>query len=123
MQIVGIGSDIIEIERVKEIVEKNSRFLIRVYTEKEIEYLKIKSGYSSHAGRFAAKEAVAKAIGSGISGFAFKDIEILNDKNGKPYVKLYGNAVNIAKGLTFLITISHSRDYATATCIAVKLEG
>ncbi|MCX7905065.1 MAG: holo-ACP synthase, partial [Caloramator sp.] len=66
--IVGIGTDIIEIERIKRAIERNRLFINKIYTENEIEYLKNKNT-ESYAGYFCAKEAVAKALGTGISGF------------------------------------------------------
>jgi len=120
LEIFGIGNDIVEISRIKEAVEKTSRFKEKVYSTREIEYLESKAGYASHAGRFAAKEAVSKALGTGVRGFGLKDIEILNDELGKPYVNLLGELAVKNETLTIYITISHSREYATATAIAVK---
>ncbi len=119
MEIYGIGNDIVEISRIKEAVEKNSRFKEKVYSVREIEYLESKPGYASHAGRFAAKEAVSKALGTGVRGFGLKDIEIVNDELGKPYVNLLGELAEKNRNLHIYITISHSRDYATATALAV----
>ena len=92
--IVGIGTDIIEIDRVLKASE-NSRFLSKYFTEEEIILFQKKK--KSVAGNFAVKESVAKMLGTGFSGFSLKDIEVLRDEKGKPYVNLYNNARNIAR--------------------------
>ncbi len=110
---MGLGTDIIEIERIRG--NMNDRFLYRIFTANERERIANKS-YRA-AGIFAAKEAVSKALGTGISGFAWKDIEILKRESGEPYVCLHGKAEAIAaeQGIKKMeITISHCRDYATA---------
>ena len=102
-----IGNDIIETERVKNLYEKyGDKFKKRVYTNK----------YQSYAGRFAAKEAIFKAISTGLDdkySVNWTDIEIINDENGKPYVNL--------KSIDFIseidVSISHVKDYAIATVI------
>ncbi|SHF09515.1 holo-ACP synthase [Caloramator proteoclasticus] len=112
--IKGIGTDIIEISRIKKAAE-NSSFLARVYTQKELEYIKTKQ-IESAAGYFAAKEAVSKALGTGIKGFSFRDIEILK-KDGVPYVVLHRGAKRIAEDKdikNIQLSISHCRDYAVA---------
>ena len=118
MEIYGIGTDIIEISRIKEAINRTASFKRKVYTEKEIEYIeKKKNPYASYAGRFAAKEAVSKAFGTGVLGFSLSDVEILNDKLGKPYVVLHNAVKEAAKNLTIQISISHSREYAVCTVI------
>lgn len=119
--IVGIGSDIIEISRIDK--AKNQKgFIDKLFTECEKSYIEERM-YSTEtiAGIFAAKEAISKALGTGIRGFSFKDIEIIKDKNGKPIVKLYNNADKIARELCeeYLvhITISHSNENAIAFSI------
>ena len=92
--IVGIGTDIIEIDRVLKASE-NSRFLNKYFTEEEI--LIFQKKRKSIAGNFAVKESVAKMFGTGFNGFSLKDIEVLRDENGRPYVNLYNEARNIAK--------------------------
>lgn len=92
--IVGIGTDIIEIDRVLKASE-NSSFLSKYFTEEEIILFKKKK--KSVAGNFAVKESVAKMLGTGVSGFSLKDIEVLRDEKGKPYVNLYNKASNMAK--------------------------
>ncbi|MCR5153484.1 MAG: holo-ACP synthase [Lachnospiraceae bacterium] len=87
--IIGVGTDIIETERIKKALEREG-FLKNTYTDAEAELIKKRP--ASAAGNFAAKEAVAKALGSGFSGFGPKEVEILRDKAGKPFVNLYGGA-------------------------------
>ena len=121
MEIYGIGTDIIEISRIEKAINQTSLFKKKVYTEKEIEHIeKKKHPYASYAGRFAAKEAVSKAFGTGVYGFSLSDIEILNDEMGKPYVTLYNAIKEKAEGLTVQISISHSREYAVSTVIIYK---
>ena len=121
MEIYGIGTDIIEISRIEKAINQTSLFKRKVYTEKEIEHIeKKRHTYASYAGRFAAKEAVSKAFGTGVHGFSLSDIEILNDKLGKPYVTLYNAIKEKAEGLTVQISISHSREYAVSTVIIYK---
>ncbi|MDR5659349.1 holo-ACP synthase [Serpentinicella sp. ANB-PHB4] len=118
-----IGIDIIEISRIKKAIEKNSRFIKRVFTSAEIEYFVSKNNApNTIAGYFAAKEAVAKALGQGFSNIKWKDIEILKDQRGKPLIKLYNNAQKIAysKNIShILVSISHSKDNAIAQAVAV----
>jgi len=119
--IFGIGIDIIEIERIKESVEKfEDRFLNKIFTEVELEYsLSKKNKYQHLAARFAAKEAIAKALATGWSkGFRWKDIEIYNEKSGMPNVKLMGNLAKfLGNDKSLKITMSHSQHYVT--CFAI----
>jgi holo-[acyl-carrier protein] synthase len=118
--IKGIGVDIIEIDRIKEAVEKyGESFLGKVYTDKELKYCRNRKAmkYPELAVRFAAKEAYAKAIGTGIAGFArnnhgikWKEIEIVNNSHGKPLVAIKGEASEKVH-----VSLSHSRDYAVAS--------
>ncbi|MCL4137574.1 UNVERIFIED_CONTAM: hypothetical protein GTU68_025354 [Idotea baltica] len=124
--IIGLGTDIVEIERIGEMIERHGElFLQRVYTEREIVYCqKRKECFQHYAGRWAAKEAVMKTLGTGFTkGVGWQDIEIVNIKSGKPIVELSGGAKNVAglRGIDdVLITISHCRSYATATAIAMQ---
>ena len=118
------GVDIIEIERIKRSVgEGNTAFRDRVYTDREIEYCELKKNvkYESYAARFAAKEAVSKAFGTGIGqGVSLKDIEILNDELGKPYVVLHNKSREIFKkinGGNISLSISHCKNYAVAYAV------
>jgi holo-[acyl-carrier protein] synthase len=117
MQIIGIGTDIIEIERIKEAVLASDRFTLRVFTMEELAYCNNKrSCYPHLAARFAAKEAVAKAFGR---SFSWQEVEIA--KEGQcPQVKLTGKAAEAARGCRVMVSISHSKFYATATAMVVK---
>lgn len=112
--IFSVGTDIIEIDRIKKTIS-NSSFLSKVYTEKEIMLFKAKP--QSLAGNFAAKEAVVKAFGTGFKGISPNEIEILRNKDGKPYVSLYGSALEFKeknKLSAIHISISHNKTAATA---------
>lgn len=119
--IKGTGIDLTEVERIKKNME-NNRFLQKIYSERELEYLKIrKFNPQTAAGMFAAKEAVAKCLGTGFSNFGPCDIEILKDEMGKPIVFLINNALKRAEELNIKcihISISHTNDFALAQCIA-----
>ncbi|WP_455541973.1 holo-ACP synthase [Intestinibacter sp.] len=123
MNIFGIGIDIIEIDRIEKVLERTPRFLERNFTEKEIEYFKQRNFKSeSIAGNFAAKEAISKAIGTGIRGFKLIDIEILRDELGKPIVNIYNNLKEICISYSIRdikVSISHSENYAVANSIII----
>lgn len=117
------GTDIIEISRIKNAIEtKKEKFLNKVYTNREIKYCnsKSKSKYQHFAARFAAKEAVYKTISSSINKpINWKEIEILNEDNGKPFVILKTKIENLEK---IEISISHCKEYAVANAIAIYKE-
>lgn len=120
ININGIGTDIIEIERLRKAYSrKGQAFLNKIFTEKEKKYcLKFKDSIPHFAARFAAKEAVVKAIGVGFGKeITFKDIEVINDLNGKPEIKVSMNLQSKFDFSDILITISHSEKYAIAFCI------
>ncbi|NGX47142.1 MAG: Holo-[acyl-carrier-protein] synthase [Chlamydiae bacterium] len=121
--ILGLGNDIIEISRVKSAYEEHKQnFLNRLFTEKEQEYCKAqKDPFPRFAGRFAAKEAIVKALGCGFgSEVAWKDIEIIGDENGKPEVHLSSELKRRFDEPTILVTISHCKEYASAVAILLK---
>ena len=121
--IVGIGNDIIEIERVEKAISKEG-FIAKVYTQREIENI-VKRGNraETYAGIFSAKEAISKAIGTGVREFSLTDLEILNDDLGKPYVIVsdkLNKIIQIKKeNYQIEIAISHSKKYATAMAIII----
>jgi holo-[acyl-carrier protein] synthase len=119
--IIGLGIDIIEIDRIESSVERyGERFLEKIYTEGEREYCMSKGNRIQHlAARFAAKEAVAKALGAVYRGaWSWQNIEVFNAINGEPFVKLNGNLENLINENRILkISMSHSRDYVTAVAI------
>jgi len=116
--IIGIGHDIIEIERVRKAVLKRG-FLTFCYTQKEINLLG--NRINSLASNFAVKEAVSKAFGTGFSdGLRLKDIEVLRDDRGKPYVNLYGRAKELSeikKISQIHVSISDTKDISSAFVI------
>ena len=126
MNVFDIGIDIIEIKRIKDAIEKNPRFLEKIFTENEIKYFKSNGfKYESIAGNFAAKEAISKAIGTGIRKFNFKDIEVLRNELGKPIVKTYNNLNHICIAYNVIeikVSISHCKDYAVANAITIVKE-
>jgi len=123
MTIVGIGTDIIEIDRIRNAVEKNERILGRLFTSAELDdYCLRGCRMEVLAGKFAAKEAVVKAMGTGLRGFAWTDMQILPDDKGKPGLTLFGNAEIIARqnGIhSAFVTLSHHRTSAVAFVIAL----
>ena len=120
--ILGIGNDIVETERIEKAIS-NEKFIKRVYTEKEIEIIEKKgSKAASYAGRFSAKEAISKALGTGVRDFNLTDIEILNDELGKPYVVLKNELKGRMVDMRIEISISHSKEYATAVAVMFKKE-
>lgn len=121
MNFIGIGNDIIEINRIEKAIKKIN-FITKVFTENEIKLFEIKGKRTEFfAGRFAAKEAVSKALGTGFREFSLTDIEILNDSLGKPYVTFKNNIDFYNKKYFIDISISHCKEYATA--VAIIFEG
>lgn len=112
--IVGIGTDMVEIERIQKACE-NIHFLERVFTEKERELGK--KNIATLAGNFAVKESVVKAFGTGFRGIEFQEIEVLRDLLGKPYITLYGKAEEKQKELginQLYVSITNTKQYAMA---------
>ena len=122
--VFGIGIDIIEIDRIKSSVEKyGDHFLKKIYTQTELDYSMSKGNKYQHlAARFAAKEAVFKALSTGWSkDVGWQDIEIYNEPNGMPLVKLKGDLESfLTNGKNLKISMSHSRDYVTCVAIIYK---
>lgn len=124
--IKGIGVDIVEINRIQAAVEgRKERFLKRIYTEGEREYcLQMPRPFRHLAARFAAKEAVSKALGTGKSGMQWTDIEVCRDSRGRPYIKLFGGAAERAreKGVVDVaISLSFNRNNAVASAVAMGI--
>lgn len=120
MTVHGLGNDIIEIERVQQGFEAHGQpFLDRLFTVKEQEYCQIHSDpFPRYAGRFAAKEAIVKALGCGFGAEAgWHDIEIIADAKGKPVVHLSEGLRKRFDEPKILVTISHCKDYAAAVAI------
>lgn len=118
---LATGVDLIEIARIDEVVTRHgNHYLQRVYTPAELEYCGKRA--ESLAGRFAAKEAVAKALGSGIGDITWTEIEILGDEQNAPVLTLHGKAQEKAKELgltTWSLSISHSQSHSVAFVVAV----
>ena len=116
--VIGVGTDLVEIHRIKRACERDS-FVAYTFTEEE----RRQAGecVSRLAGDFAVKEAVSKSLGTGFRGFGPKDIEVLRDDLGKPYVKLYGEAGRLAarQGIEgIFVSISNTGDHALAFAVA-----
>ena len=119
------GTDIIEIDRIKNSIENlENRFINEIFTQKEIEYCESKKGskYQHYAARFAAKEALFKAISKLLNDkyeLSWKNAEILNDENGRPYINFLDT--NIKDKIEDIdISISHCKSYATASVVIIK---
>jgi holo-[acyl-carrier protein] synthase len=129
MDIVGIGTDIVECLRIGRMIEQHGElFLARVFTEREVRYCQGRSRATEHfAGRWAAKEAILKALGVGWRrGLAWTDVEVRNEAGGRPQVLLCGAAKDVAVGKRvgdILLSIAHCRAYAVAYALAVRALG
>jgi len=119
--IVGIGTDIVEIGRIRE--AGSEKFLERIFTARERDYcFKYKDPWPHLAARFAAKEAVAKALGTGIGRVGWQDIEVIKELSGRPGISLHGFGAQVGRELgsrELLLSLSHCRDYAIAYVIVV----
>lgn len=120
---VAVGVDIIEIERVRSILARHGeRFLQRIFTEQEIQQCRGKA--LKLAGRFAAKEAISKALGTGMRGISWRELEVVQLSTGRPSVRLYGNASVRARQLglsAFDVSISDLASFAIAVAVAVQV--
>jgi holo-[acyl-carrier protein] synthase len=120
---IKCGTDIIEIDRIKESIETlGEKFLKKVYTNNEIQYCESKRAqkYQHYAARFAAKEAVFKAISECLTdkfALSWRDYEILNDETGKPVVRITGLDLNNIENID--LSISHCKQYAVATAVVI----
>ena len=125
MDVIGIGTDITECLRIARMIERHGELFIgRVYTPEEIRYCKDRKQATQHfTGRWAAKEAVLKALGTGwTKGISWRDVEVRNLSGGKPVALLHGGARRIAEqlGVTkVLVSISHCHTHATAYAIVI----
>jgi holo-[acyl-carrier protein] synthase len=124
--IVGLGTDIVEVERISRMIERHGEsFVSRIFTPGEIGYCRQrKFSAEPFAGRWAAKEAVMKVLGTGfIQGTHFQEIEVVTEESGRPRIVLHGSTAELAKQLgvgEILVTMSHCREYATATAIGLQ---
>ncbi len=119
---IAVGIDIIEVSRIRKVFEKHGeRFLQRVYTEREVWQCRGKA--TRLAGRFAAKEAISKALGTGLHGVAWREMEIVQLRSGRPTVTLHGNAKQRAEllGLSaFDVSIADLAEFSIAVAVAVQ---
>ena len=122
--ILGIGTDIVDISRIKKLFNKNKRLKKRIFSLKEIEYCESRTNkIASYSKRFAAKEAFAKALGTGISkGISFNEISVNNNKNGAPFIELLGKTKIIFKNSTnkkknIYLSLSDEKKYALAMVV------
>jgi holo-[acyl-carrier protein] synthase len=126
--ILGIGTDIVECLRIAQMIERHGElFINRVYTPLEIRYCQSRKASTQHyAGRWAAKEAILKAIGTGWrKGITWRDVEVRNDPGGRPVVGMRGGARDAVEHLgirKIMVSISHCRSHATAYAIALGPE-
>ena len=122
--IIGIGTDIIEINRIEKVINGTGNFIEKSFTYNEIQYFKSK-GLKGNviAGNFAAKEAISKAMGTGFRGFGLKDIEVLRDELGKPIVNLSEKIYNLLdiKEFNMHISISHNKENAMAYAVMEEI--
>jgi holo-[acyl-carrier protein] synthase len=125
MSLVGLGLDLVEVSRIRSLLEKGGdRFKDRVYTRSEITYCDSCADAAMHyAARFAAKEAVSKALGTGFTnGVTWRDIEVLRSPSGAPSVRLHGAATTVARSLSVdrvLITLTHTTTAAAASAVLI----
>jgi len=123
--IYGIGTDIVEISRIRRLIDLyNDKFIKRILSKDEITGSSDKNKYNYLAGRLAGKEAIIKAMG-GRYNLGLRDIEILNDSNGRPFIKNIGRlrdsgGINIDTEIHIHISISHEREYAIAFAVIEK---
>lgn len=120
--IYGIGTDMIEVRRIQDVMERDFGFREKIFTEIEIAYCEqMKTKFQYYAARFAAKEAFLKALGTGWRfGITFVDIEIFHNELGKPFIRLTGKAKELAgiEGIIRIhVTLSHLKDVASAVVI------
>jgi len=118
----GLGIDMVEVSRIKKALNRwGERFLHRVFTAEERDYCQRKAHpEQSLAARFAAKEAVLKAIGTGLSGgIRWTDVEVVNDKSGKPEVRLGKRITQLIGNKKILLSITHTKEFAIAQAILV----
>ena len=122
--IFGIGTDIVDISRIKHIFNKNKNFKNKIFSKKEIRHCEAKKNkFASYSKRFAAKEAFTKALGTGVSkGISFSEISIDNNKNGAPFIELLGKTKTITKNIIkkknkIYLSLSDEKKYALAMVV------
>ena len=121
--IYGLGTDIVDISRIKKLLNKNKKFINRIFSVNEIKYCESRSNkIASYAKRFAAKEAFTKALGTGVSkGIFFNEISVNNNKNGAPFIELLGKTklivLSLIKTKKIYLSLSDEKKYALAMVV------
>ncbi len=120
--VIGLGIDIVEVSRIRKALENGDALARRVFTERELQYcVARKNRYQHFAGRFAAKEAALKALGTGWQeGIRWQDVEVVSGEKGRPELNFYGRAEEILKemkGISAHLTITHAAEYAVAAVV------
>jgi len=124
--IFGIGIDVVENARIADVIHHHGdRFVDKIYQTAEVDYCRSMKDPAPHfAARFAAKEALSKAFGTGFAGqFSWRDLEVRRKASGEPFIVLHGGAADLARRLgvsTILISLSHSQNYSVANAILLK---
>lgn len=120
--VLGVGVDVVEVARIRRAVDRwGQAFLSRVYTPDELRWARGKEAAARLAARFAAKEAVMKALGGGWGRVRFREIEITRSPSGRPHARLHGSAARLAQeaGVVAVhVSLSHGREYAAALAVA-----
>lgn len=123
MEVIGIGIDLVEISRLRRAMERHEGFVPRVFSPREISYCEdCAAPARRYAACFAAKEAAAKALGTGVRGFSWRELELLREEGGKPVLLLSGRAKRKADEMgvaEMLVSVSHSGDLAVAVVQAL----
>jgi holo-[acyl-carrier protein] synthase len=123
MEIIGIGVDLVEIDRIEKAMARHDNFVSRIFSSREMRMCESHARPARHyAACFAAKEAASKALGTGVRGFSWQEVEMLEDETGRPYLVLSGQALREArrKGVAdWLISVSHTGNMAVAVAQAL----
>jgi holo-[acyl-carrier protein] synthase len=126
MSVLGLGVDIVEIERMKTALERTPRMKERIFSEDERSYCEHRPRpWVHYAMRFAAKEAVLKALGTGFAGMRFRDVEVVRDGNGRPTPRLLGRAAERAEELGVIemhLSLSFTHTTAVASAVAITAD-
>jgi|SRR5579875_520629 holo-[acyl-carrier protein] synthase len=122
--VVGLGLDLVEVQRFAKVLERHPRMSERLFTDAERAYaLGFKDPAPSLAARFAAKEAVMKAMGVGLGAFGFREAEVCRHGSGQPFLMLHGRAADLASRLgvsTWLVSLTHTATSAAAVAVAMS---
>jgi holo-[acyl-carrier protein] synthase len=122
--VVGLGVDLVEIDRMEQVIERTPRILTRVFSEQEREYAWSKARPATHyALFFAAKEAVLKALGTGFAGMQYTDVEVAHNSDGKPLPVLTGHALEVAESqgvVEVQLSLSYTHQMGVASAVAIK---